>query len=74
MKSDKLLSKAELLELMEDTNNYFFKVSNRTNGFLYILDGNGSRVMIHGKVKRFKTTTRAAQFVYELEYRRNLSL
>lgn len=38
-------TKAELLELMEDTSNYFFKVSDRTNGFLYILDGNGSRVL-----------------------------
>lgn len=53
---------------------YFFRVSERINGIIYILDGNGKRVVIKGNVQKAKSATKAAQKVYELEVLRNISL
>lgn len=59
---------------MDDVENYWFKPTKRIDGFIYIKDGDGNKVSVNGKPKRFKTTTMCARFIYQLEYMRNLSL
>lgn len=53
---------------------YFFRASERINGLIYVLDGNGKRVVIKGKIQKAKSATKAAMKVYELEVLRNISL
>lgn len=53
---------------------YFFRASERINGIIYILDGNGKRIVINGNVQKAKSATKAAQKVYVLEVLRNISL
>lgn len=44
-----------------------FQATGRINGFIYIKDWNGKYVSIKGKPKRFKTTHKAAEFIFKLE-------
>lgn len=45
-----------------------FKPTGRIKGFIYIIDTDSdSLVSINGKRKRFKTTSKCAEFIYNLE-------
>ena len=59
---------------IEDTKTYFFKATERINGYIYIMDDKGNLVSLEGKVQKFKTITKCAEMVYKLEYARNKSL
>jgi hypothetical protein len=61
-------------EKMQDYENYFFKSTDRIDGYLYIKDGNGNFVGANGKKLKFKTTSRCAETIYDLEYARNKQL
>lgn len=59
---------------MNNPKDYWFHPTPRINGFIYIKDGEGRFVTINHKLKKFKTVTKAAQFIYKLEYARNVKL
>ena len=60
--------------MVENEGEYFFRPSERIKGWIYILDANGKRVTINGRVQKFKSVTKVAYKIYELETLRNISL
>ena len=60
---------------MKEVKDYYFKPTNRKeDGFIYIKDPDGNLVSIGGKVKKFKSTTGCADFIYKLELARDTML
>lgn len=55
-------------------NKQWFTPTERINGFIYIKDGEGRFVSVNGKIKRYKSTTKAAMMIFRLESARNYSL
>ncbi len=59
---------------MKEVKDYWFKPTERINGLIYIKDGNNKFVMVKGKIKKFKTTTAAANFIAKIERVRDYNM
>lgn len=59
---------------MKKLEDYWFKPTERINGLIYIVDGEGRFVTIDNKIKKFKTTTKAAEFIDKIERIRDFNI
>ena len=46
----------------------------KIQGFIYVKDGDDKFVTVKGKVKKFKTVTKASEFIINIEYSRNKAI